>query len=191
MTAIAWMLKEWAIAVDALLAGEMILLIRKGGIREKAPSFEIPSDRGLLFPTYEHQYAEALRPPYGARLFSRPVPVVGDEVVIGGWAQITHQLPLSGSSVVESLHPFHIWTDPWLTERLAWKPDRPAYGLLLRAYRFANPIILPYQKQYGGCRSWVKVEPLKPFPQSVPVLPTATYEALTEEIQKSLALIKA
>ena len=185
---ISWALKEWAIAVDALLSGDLILLVRKGGIREVRQSFELPSNRFLLFPTYEHQKLEALRPPYGAQLMPQAVPKVGDPVAIGGWAQITHQLLLQGSSLVDDLSPFHIWADSWLTERLAWKPERPAYGLMLRVHRFSNPVAIPYDNRYGGCRSWVSMDFPESLPTSTPVLPIATYEALAERIQAAVPL---
>ena len=183
MTTLAWALKEWAIAVDALLSGDLILLIRKGGIREAKPFFEVPSDRAVLFPTYEHQSIEAIRTPYQERLVPQSVPLVGGSVELNGWAQITHQLPIVDASVVERLQPFHIWTDAWLIERLAWKPNRPAYGLLLRTYRFSKPIMLSYEAHYSGCRSWIAIDTLDVLP-SQPVLSDATYQALAADIQQ-------
>lgn len=188
--AIAWALKEWAVAVDALLSGDLILLIRKGGIREHGHSFEVPSDRALLFPTFEHQKAEALRAPYQAKLTPQSVPAIGDNLILPGWAQITHQLPLSVPPGVEQLHPFHIWTDAWLAERLAWKPERPTYVLLLRAHRFSAPVVVPYQKQYAGCRSWITIEVPESLPESAPVLPAETYDAIAEQIQGAIAAVK-
>lgn len=180
-----WALKEWAIAVDALLAGELILLIRKGGIHERRPTFEIPSDRPLLFPTYEHQRPDLLRPAYGQQITPRPVPDVGEPVMLKGWSEITHRLLLPRSPVA-ALRPFHIWTDKWLEERLAWKPERPAYALLLRTHRFMTPVTLPYQKAYGGCRSWIAIEP-DSLPESQPVLQTSTYEELSDKVQAALS----
>lgn len=181
MTGIHWALKEWAIAIEALLAGEFILLLRKGGIREPYPSFQVPSRQVLLFPTYEHPRAEALRSPYAERLAQQPRPEIGQPMTIAGWAQITHQVNLSGTSAVAPLHPFHIWTDAWLMERLRWQPDRPAYGLLLRAHRFTTPAKLPYQRQYGGCRSWIEITSSS-LPESTPVLSEATYDTLATNI---------
>ncbi|MEL6383220.1 MAG: DUF1802 family protein [Cyanobacteria bacterium J06626_18] len=189
MTAgIEWALKEWAIAVDTLLSGDLILLIRKGGIRESKPYFEVPSDRALLFPTYEHQSVAAIRLPYQARFVPQPVPTIGAPVKLAGWAQITHQLPIGNLSAVKALHPFHIWTDAWFAERLAWKPERPAYGLLLRVYRFAEPLVLSYETRYGGCRSWIAMDTAEySFPASTAVLSDAAYQERTEAIQQAIA----
>ncbi len=190
MTTIEWALKEWAIAVDALLSGDLILLIRKGGIRESKPYFEVPSDRVFLFPTYEHQSVEAIRSLYQTRFVSQPVPAVGAPITVAGWAQITHQLPLIGPSTVEALHPFHIWTDAWFTERLAWKPERPAYGLLLRVYRFAEPLNLSYKARYGGCRSWIAMDSwANPLPESTTVLADAVYQKRAEAIHRAVATV--
>lgn len=186
MVELSWALKEWAIAVNALLSGDLILLIRKRGIRESKPFFEVPSDRALLFPTYEHQSIEAIQAPYQRQFTPQPVPTVGTLMELTGWAHITHQLPIVGSSWIERLQPFHIWTDAWLAERLAWKPDRPAYGLLLRAYRFAQPITFPYKARYGGCRSWINIDALT-LPESKPVLSEAAYTALAAKIQQAIA----
>lgn len=187
MTTSAWALKEWAIAVDALLSGDLILLIRKGGIRESRPFFEVPSDRVLLFPTYEHQSVEAIRPLYQDRFRPQPVPSTGSLMELPGWAQITDQLTIPDLSLVTPLHPFHIWTDTWLTERLAWKPERPAYALLLRVYRFSQPIALSYEARYGGCRSWVSLNSVTALPESAPVLSDAMYGSLVEKLQSAIA----
>ncbi|MEM1289968.1 MAG: DUF1802 family protein [Cyanobacteria bacterium P01_H01_bin.162] len=143
MTESLWALKEWAIAVQALGAGDLILLVRKGGIHESRRSFNMPCDRALLFPTYEHQQASALRSPFQSAMTPQAVPALGDGMSLQYWAEITHQLPLAEQGIVEALQPFHIWTDDWLVERLAWKPERPTYALLLQVHRLVTPVDVP------------------------------------------------
>lgn len=191
MANITWALKEWAVAVDALLAGDLILLVRKGGIREAKPVFEVPSDRALLFPTYEHQSLAAMREPWQSQIAMQAVPQVGEMIELPGWAAITHQLELTGADIVERLHPFHIWTDEWLTERLAWKPERSAYALLLRVHRFAVPLELTYEKRYGGCRSWVELAGKSVLPESFPVLTDAAYQQQVSEVEAAIAPVTA
>lgn len=181
-----WALKEWAIAVNALLTGNLILLVRKGGIRESRPILEVPSDRPLLFPTYEHQKIETIRPHYQGQFTHQPVPQIGTVLSLPGWAKVTHQLPLTGSHPIEQLRPFHIWTDAWLAERLAWKPERPACVLLLRTYRFINPLTITYQKHHRGCRSWIQVDDIDTLPESIPVLSNDVYSQQTSRIQDEI-----
>lgn len=181
-----WALKEWAIAVNALLAGDLILLVRKGGIRESRPVFEVPSDRPLLFPTYEHQKLEAICPAYREGFSAQSVPQIGATLSLPGWAEVTHQFLLTMNDPVEQLHPFHIWTDTWLLERLAWKPERPAYILLLRVHRFIRPLSITYQTHHRGCRSWIQLENLGELPESVPVLSNDLYEQRLEQVRDTL-----
>ena len=49
-------LKEWAVTIAALAAGDQVLIVRKGGIGEKR--FELPHPRFYLFPTFAHQRPE-------------------------------------------------------------------------------------------------------------------------------------
>lgn len=187
MVEITWALKEWAVAVEALLAGDLIMLIRKGGIHEAKPVFNVPSDRALLFPTHEHQSTAAMREPWRSRVSSQTVPQVGDAVALPGWAEITHQLQLTGPDLEQRLQPFHVWTDVWLTERLAWKPERPAYALLLRVHRFTAPLQLTYAKQYGGCRSWIELAELPTLPEGAPILTDTAYQAQVSAIAAAIA----
>ena len=54
--------KEWAAVVHALLEGEQILDVRKGGLREDGRHFSVQSTRFWLYPTAESvAIAEALR----------------------------------------------------------------------------------------------------------------------------------
>ena len=70
--------KEWAAVVQALLEGEQILDVRKGGIREDGRHFAVQSTRLWLYPTFEHQRPELLKPAYARWIDreppSRPVP---------------------------------------------------------------------------------------------------------------------
>ena len=56
--------KEWAAVVHALLEGEQILDVRKGGLREDGRHFSVQANRFWLYPTAEHQKAELLKQPY-------------------------------------------------------------------------------------------------------------------------------
>ncbi|MGD1941675.1 MAG: DUF1802 family protein [Leptolyngbyaceae cyanobacterium] len=188
MTEPLWALKEWAIAVEALGTGDLILLVRKGGSHESRRAFDVPCDRALLFPTYEHQQASALRSPFQSAVTPRIVPALGDVMLLQYWANVTHQLPLAGPGIVEALHPFHIWTDDWLAERLAWKPERPAYALLLRVQRLVTPVDITYQAHHQGCRSWITLQDeVTEWPNGVPVLSDQDYHRQVTQIQAAIA----
>ena len=57
-------LKEWAAVVHALLEGEQIVDLRKGGRREDGRHFDVPARRLWLYPTAEHLRPELLKAAY-------------------------------------------------------------------------------------------------------------------------------
>ena len=61
-------LKEWAVLVDAMLRGELVAMVRKGGIREQRAGFSVRHDRFLFYPTFFHEKANELAPRYSASL---------------------------------------------------------------------------------------------------------------------------
>jgi hypothetical protein len=181
-----WALKEWAVAVSALLAGDTILLVRKGGIREQKGQFSLATRRVLLLPTQEHQNPDLLKPPYRPGISPAEPQAQRETVTFEGWAEITHGFVLKPSPDLSNLLPHLIWNQQFLQDRLQWQPDRPLYSLLLRAYRLPNPVVLPWQKAYGGCRSWVEIGTTMAVDTSQPALSTADYEQRVGAIAANL-----
>ena len=61
-------LKEWAVAVRAISQGDQILILRKGGIHRDDKDFRILHREFLLFPTFEHQEHDLVKPAYHSML---------------------------------------------------------------------------------------------------------------------------
>ncbi len=175
-------LKEWAVAIEALEAGNTVMLLRKGGIHEQGGRFQVAQEEVLLYPTYEHQQPRLLKPEYEARV----VPVTSgwhpETVRIGSFAQITHVFPVSDENIVNQLLPFHIWNEHFLIDRLKWKPRQPLFVLLLRAYKLAQVEEIPYRDSYGGCKSWIDLERSISIKNPIPVLSESTYHQTVNEI---------
>ncbi|WAL61573.1 DUF1802 family protein [Thermocoleostomius sinensis] len=180
--------KEWAIAVEALCQGEMILLLRKGGIREQSGVFRIEQLQAWLYPTYEHQKPHLLKPKYADRV----TPVASgwhpDHVNIQAWAAITHVFQVSDLSTVEALLPFHIWNLDFASERLKWKPKSPLSVLLLRVYCLPQPHPIIYRPEYGGCKSWIQLQEAIPTTEACPVLNEEEYLEQVKRIRSVLAV---
>ena len=175
-------LKEWAIALQALEAGETILLLRKGGIREVGGRFQVKYSQVLLYPTYEHQKPELLKPEYAQ------VNVVAsgwhpNTVPIRSWAEITTIFSVNSESVVNQLLPFQIGNERFIKERFNWT-RQPIYLLLLRTYRLTQPVSIPYRQEYGGCTSWIDLEKPISLAGSIPVLDKAEYLQRVKAIQQ-------
>lgn len=180
-------LKEWAIAVDALVEGKTIVLLRKGGIREQGGSFAIEHPQVWLYPTYEHQKPHLLKPEYADRV----TPVASgwhpEQVEIQAWATITHALQVSDAGAIEALLPFHIWNLQFVEERLKWKPKTPLSVLLLRVYRLPQAQTIPYSPTYGGCKSWIELESSLPASAARPVLSETEFLSQVEQVQQALS----
>lgn len=179
-------LKEWAIVVEALLSGEQILLLRKGGIREQQAEFQVRPAPALLFATYEHQRPELVKAAVSARVQPGPPNSYPAEITFSGWAEVTHSVPLRQLQDVQGLSAFHLWSEQFVQERWAWKPERPLLLLLLRAYRLPQQQRLPYRSRYGGCRSWIELETSLSTGGSQPVLSAQDYQQQATAVLQAL-----
>lgn len=186
-TACAVALKEWAVTVHALGQGKQIVLLRKGGIREEGKEFRVEHPQFLLYPTYEHQRADLLQPPYQpdleAVLAAAPP---ADTLRLDYWAEVTDIYETLDSADVEALAPYYIFTTNYAEERLRWRPKKPLYILLLRTYHLPQPVRLPLLPSYGGCKSWIQLERAIPLDGLTPVLDEAAYAARRAEIRAAL-----
>ena len=148
-------LKEWAVAVEALERGETALVVRKGGIREKA--FAVPKTRFLLFKGYEHQNEEQLKPSYHDLLHSIPKLKDDGPVIFTSFAEVHAAYEISEAEELKALDPHHIWAHEYAESRLKWRPKKPLTVLVLRTYLLPEPVEFEYQAEYGGCKSWIEL----------------------------------
>ncbi|HZU05593.1 MAG TPA: DUF1802 family protein [Chloroflexota bacterium] len=180
-------LKEWAVTVQALAQGKQIVLLRKGGIREENREFRVEHQQFLLYPTYEHQRADLLQPPYRPDLEAvlQAAPPA-DHVRLEYWAEITDIYETFDAAAVEALAPHYIWTPNYAEERLRWRPKKPLYVLLVRVYRLPAAQTLPVLPSYGGCKSWVELERPLMLEGLAPVLDDAAYDARRAAVRAAL-----
>jgi len=169
--------KEWAVIVRALLAGEQILDVRKGGLREDGRHFDVKSARVWLYPTTEHQQRELLKPAYQRWIDETDAGSVRPDVIrIAGWADIVGVAQLTEPADLAKIAGKFVWTLDYAEKRLAWKRRDPLWVLALRAHRLLEPIEVPYREEYAGCSSWVDVDGL-PNPDAVRSEPALSDEA--------------
>lgn len=176
-------LKEWAVAVRALIEGRHIVLLRKGGIREEGKRFHVAHRAFWLYPTYEHQQPGLVQPAYHD-LLERVLAEPRDPrtVRIEAWAEVTHAFAVRDAETVEALTGYHLWTRAYAAERLRWQPKQPLHVLLLRVSRLPSPVELPLRAEYGGCRSWVELAQPLETASARPVLSDATYAQRAAEL---------
>jgi hypothetical protein len=169
-------LKEWAVAVSALERGETALVVRKGGIREKA--FAVPQTRFLLLPGYEHQRSGLLKPEY--RSLMDDVPDLTDDgpLRFSSFVEVESAYEVSETEELAALDPHHMWTSEYAESRFKWRPKKPLTVLVLRTYLLPETVELPYREEYGGCKSWIELGEAVSVEGARPALSTERFEAL-------------
>jgi hypothetical protein len=183
--------KEWAVVCEALKSGRQVMLLRKGGIHEAKGRFPTEFRQFFLQPTYEHQNLGELSPAAHVDLarLAAGTPA-GGAIRLDGYATVEEVIVARDREQLARLDGEHIWSRTYLDTRLEWKPERPLYIMLLRCYRTPEPITLPARKAYGGCRSFIDLDPVDVSPEALralagrlaPVLDDAAFAARVSRI---------
>jgi hypothetical protein len=179
--------KEWAIVVDALGRGEQIFILRKGGIHEGRGGFRVEHDRFLLFPTLFHQQRESVIASAQTR-FDQIAPDLpsSDFVRFEYWAQVIEWHELLSPSALDELRGQHIWRDELLRERFEWGRSHGIFAMVTRVHHLQQRVELPMLPSYGGCKSWIELDPSISTEGSVPVLSDSAFESKLERVRESL-----
>jgi len=183
-------LKEWAVIVRALLTGEQIIDVRKGGLRETDRHFSLEAPAFWLYPTAEHQQPELIKPAYRRWVAAEIAAAPPDRGIrIGGWAQVVASATITEPDDIAALDSKLIWTQDYAASRLHWKRRDPLWVLALRVHRLDEPIELPFKDAYAGCTSWVDLEGLPDDPASLasePALTDTSFEARMKLVADAL-----
>ncbi len=172
-------LKEWAVAVRALDAGEQLLILRKGGISEERKEFTVEHPEFFLYPTYEHQqFGQMQARSHDELTRTLAAPRDPAAVRITNWARVadSYPIPATDEALADALAAHTLWTPEYIRERLRWRPKKPLYALLLRVYRLREPRAIPYLPAYGGCKSWLDLDERLVGAPVEPVLDDARFE---------------
>jgi len=166
--------KEWLVVCDALGAGRQSVIVRKGGIAEGQGGFQWQRDTFLLFPTHFHQQSTQVRwepTPTAVEDLARP-----DDIIFRWAATVEWSGRLVEWSTAQALAPYHVWNEDVVRERFGYGSETGLSVAVVRVHRLASPIILPMEKRFGGCRSWVDL-PVAGDLTLEPVLDDATHAA--------------
>jgi len=190
-TLMKYALKEWAVTIKALDEGKQILLLRKGGIREK--EFKLEHEEFILYPSYEHQKKELIKPEYLPDIRATWAPWGGEapteplsSVTFTHLARVKDVIEITDRAKVEALSPYYIWTTEYAEKRHYWRPRKPLEVLLLHTFRLERPLIVPVSPYYAGCKSWVDMEEGIPLGSLAPVISADEFEARAQQIREVL-----
>lgn len=180
-------LKEWQAVCDLLLSGQLAFVLRKGGIIEdRGPGmFNLQHTRFALFPSWAHQKPEMLKPQCraGVEVMDEP-----EEVVIHGIAEAANLWRVPDRAAVDALDDLHPWSAEQIDMRFSYKPQNPLYLVALRAARLSRPVTIENLPAYGGCRSWVPLEPTHAIDDShtTPALNDGAFENIVNRLHETM-----
>ncbi|MSQ25640.1 MAG: DUF1802 family protein [Dehalococcoidia bacterium] len=181
-------LKEWSSVVEALKTGRQIILLRKGGLADKGKVFAVEDSEFFLYPSYVHQQVDYVRHDFLDDFARATTPVAPEGQVRFDCYAVVHQsIAVDSEAALLRLAGQHIWNDDFIRHRLQWKPDHPAWVVLLRAYALAQPVLAADQKRYHGCRSWFQLEDALATGHATPVLSYAAFTTKAAAVQQALA----
>ena len=183
-------LKEWAVAVRSLGSGEQVLILRKGGIHREDRDFRLVHPLFLLYPTYEHQKAELIKPEaYAALEETRMDADSAGLIFFKYFCHVTDKFELRDEETLDSISASHIWSEEYARKRLHWRPSQPLTVALLRVYELQQPQTLPVLAEYSGCKSWVDLGRDVSLGLMQPVLSDEAYESRAEEVRSILGAV--
>jgi len=182
-------LKEWAVLVDAMARGEIIAMVRKGGIREQRAGFSVRHDRFLFYPTYFHEKANELAPRFVHRLDAsharRPAPgfirIEHAADVVGVWP-VTELEPLRA---IEGMHGLD-WSA--VESRFHYKNRPGVHVVAVRVSRLGAPVTIPEARRYQGCVSWVELDEPIDVSNATPVLDDASLLMRVSALKNAIGL---
>ncbi len=178
--------KEWAVVVEALGRGGQIVILRKGGIAEGQGGFRVEQERFWLFPTRFHQQTEGVVEEARAG-FENFVWPPDDLLRVEFGAEVMEARRLDSLAQAQRLAGQHIWREEIIAERFDWGRDAGIYAMAVRVRRLAKPVELPMLASYGGCKSWVELEPPMEFEGMEPVLADADFEMKLRKFREALS----
>jgi hypothetical protein len=174
--------KEWALVCDSMLRGETSLIFRKGGIAEGREGFRFRFERFYLFPTYFHEH-DRLR----LDAFRDLLPQT-DPVIITGLAEVEFTSWVDDLRTIEPLEPLHVMKRAVLEERFRYDKPEGLHLAFIRVRKLIEPWRFPFQRSYGGCRSWVDL-PTPPIESELePVLSEDEHERRRELVKRVLGM---
>ena len=180
-------LKEWSVLVDAMARGEIIAMVRKGGIREQRAGFAVRHDRFLLYPTFFHEKAAELAPRFVPLLESAHARRAPE-----GWIRLEYVAEPVAVWRVEALASLaaigheHGLTWAAVEARFRYKNKPGVQVVAVRMRQVAAPVLIPETRRYGGCVSWVELDDAVNVVGADPVLDPAELDSRVGALREAL-----
>jgi len=180
-------LKEWAVLVDAMGRGDLIAMIRKGGIRERRAGFDVWHDRFLLYPTFFHEKLDELDARFHSMLDAahahRPPEGMIELRYVAKVAAVWQVTELERLRDVDAEHGL-TWSA--VESRFRYRDDPRVHVVAVRLAKLPSVALLPEARRYAGCVSWVKLDADVRVSGATPVLGDDDFAARMHALERAL-----
>ena len=139
-----------------MLAGRQAVLLRKGGILEANNEFELEHRRFLFYPTFVHQDPRMVKE--GKREEIRGAAREPEVLEIRGYGEVVGIFAVPGRKEMDGLRDLHVWDEPLIDMRFGYRPEKPLYVVVVRAFVLGEAVVMENSLGYAGCKSWVSLE---------------------------------
>ena len=180
-------LKEWAVLCDAMAAGEIVAMVRKGGIREQRAGFGVRHGRFLLYPTFFHEKGAELQARFRDRLAAshagQPEP---GTIRVGLVADVAGVWAVDDLARLRAVEPAHGLAWPAVESRFHYRGRPGVQVVAVRVARLPAPVVVPEARRYLGCVSWVSLDAPVDVGDAEPVLDDAGFAARLAALRAAL-----
>ena len=178
-------LKEWAVLCDAMAAGDIIAMVRKGGIREQRAGFSVRHERFLFYPTFFHEKVAELQPRFASRVASVARPPGGTIRVshVADVAAVWHVRELDSLRAIGAHHGL-AW--PAVVSRFEYRGTADVRVVAVRVSRLPADHDIPETRRYLGCVSWVELDAPIYVTGATPVVSAADYDMRLADLAHAL-----
>lgn len=178
-------LKEWAVLCDAMARGEIVALVRKGGIREQRAGFSVRHDRFLLYPTFFHEKVAELQPRFASRMAATDRPPEGT-IRVSHVADVTAVWHVRDLERLRAIEPHHGLAWPAVVSRFEYRGRPEVRVVAVRVSRLPLVHDVAETRRYRGCVSWVELDHAIDVGGAEPVLATNDGAARLDQLIRAL-----
>jgi hypothetical protein len=147
------------VLADAMSRGEIIAMLRKGGIREQRAGFGVRHQRFLIYPTFFHESLDQLAP----RFRDRAAAIVSERPPAGTLrlrllVDVEAVWWVTSLDALRGIDGEHGLAWESVVSRFHYRGRLGLHVIAARVSRLAHEVAMPEERRYAGCVSWVRLE---------------------------------
>jgi hypothetical protein len=176
-------LREWAVVEEALASGEVSLLLRKGGIRDRRDGHTAEHTEFWVDPADWNQDPAELTDRVQALLHRLPArPAQGSR--IRTYAVVERVYRIEDADALDRLQGLHALSPAAAHQRFRYHERPLVHALLVRAYVLGGPVLVPASPSDDDV--WVELPRALPTAGLAPVLSGEAFALVAAEVERRL-----